>query len=118
MPKRPRPQQAHQFVTAPTWLLLAGVSPVSVGLYCLLKAHADADTGIAKVRHYDLADMLGYSRGDKVNPYLRELSVVGAIAVVRAPSKAPAEYLVRETPPEGYAGPRTIAEWQDAQVAA
>lgn len=110
--ERPDPPAAGS-TPVPHWLIMSGVSPGAIALYAAVKTVADPDN-IARIHLTPLARMIGFSRYDKIRRFLRELTVVGALSVLRPASRALGEYLVRDTPPEGYEGPRTVAEWREA----
>lgn len=104
------PPPAGGGVLLPNWVLMSGASPASITLYCALKGLADED-GMVRVYPTKLARLIGLSRGDKLVPYTRELAALGAVSVLRAARRLEGEYLVRDTPPEGYTGPRTREQW-------
>lgn len=98
------------YSVTPFWVTLSDLSPVSKAIYCALRLQAD-DQGVAKVRMTALATMVGYSRSDKINKFVHELERIGAIRIIKEPSRALAEIFVRTSPPDGYAGPTTLPEW-------
>lgn len=106
-------RRAAATIPAPPWLILADVAPASMAVYCALGLLADAD-GVARVRLTELAHILGYSRSDKISKFLRELTRVGAVTVLRPPAvRALAEFQVCTEPPAGYTGPRSLDEWRE-----
>lgn len=106
----PGPPRPLPYTVTPHWVTLADVSPVSKTIYNALRLQIDPD-GVAKVRMTLLANLVGYSRSDKISKYVRELERIGAIRILRGPSRALTEVYVRTAPPDDYAGPKTLAEW-------
>ncbi len=98
----------------PDWITLSGASPTAVHIYAILAAHVNQrrGDGTSWPTQETLAAMVGYSRGDKVKPFIDELRTLGAVDVEYMkvmPRRC--IYTVHETPLPGYAGPMTVAEW-------
>jgi hypothetical protein len=98
----------------PDWIILSGASPVAVHIYAILNAHVNQRRGDGKSwpTQDTIAAMVGYSRGDKIKPFITELVTLGAIEVDysnRMPRRCC--YTVHEVPADGYAGPMTVAAW-------
>jgi len=105
------------FAVAPHWVTFS-VSGNAARLYNLYAAHGSGDSMSDRVvwpTLDDLAEMMGLSRGDKVTPYMRELEKAKAIEVEKVRSKDKLRWryriTVKVTPPEGYDGPLSTADW-------
>lgn len=94
----------------PEWVIVSGLSPQAQTLYNVMRACADP-RGLVQIRVSDLANLIGYSRGDKIGRYMRELERGGAVVTVRPPGRNRGQWMMREDPPDGYTGPRSLAEW-------
>jgi hypothetical protein len=105
-------RRAHYFVPTPEWVLVAGLSPQAQALYTVLLAHVNRERGdgIAWPGLAALADLLGYRKQHSVIPYVRELEALGAVEVVKETTERGRRntYVVHETPPDGYAGARSL----------
>lgn len=94
------------------WVALSGVSPGAHSLHCKIVIldqagiDANADT---------IAALMGFSRGDKIRPYVAELVAIGALEVHRVGMPARNTYRPIVDPPVGYAGPITAEDWKRAQ---
>jgi hypothetical protein len=101
------------------WVALADVSRAAKALYWLLAAHVNPqrdDGGVWPSRRA-LAEALGYAKVESVDPLVKELTKLGAVDVERRRhangAPAPNRYVVHETPPPGYQGPASLAEFYD-----
>jgi hypothetical protein len=97
------------------WVLYSDVSPTAKALYAVMRSHvndkrADDVTWIGSTA---LALILGFSRGDKIGNYEKELVELGAVAVEKVGMPAKKVYTVEQFPPAGYAGPISNPEWHD-----
>lgn len=99
----------------PEWVIVAGLTPQAVALYTVLLAHVNRQRhdGAAWPGMDVLAELLGYRRRQSVQPYVRELSSLGAIDVETQATRAGRRnvYIVNEVPPDGYAGSMSLAEF-------
>ncbi|GHB15620.1 hypothetical protein GCM10018777_56500 [Streptomyces albogriseolus] len=107
------------FVQLGHWVALSGVSAKALALYWMLALHLNRTRGDRYVWPTTavLAHMLGYSRGDKIKPFVDELVAIGAIRVISVPDlKGPQKrnvYRLRRNPPEGYAGPVSLGAFYE-----
>jgi hypothetical protein len=96
------------------WIALADIKSASAHLYWFLAMHLNYRRGDRYVWPSTeiLAMVLGYSRGDKITPYIRELERLQALTVIKIPDgDGPQKrnvYRLRRTPPPGYAGPTSL----------
>jgi hypothetical protein len=114
--------QLPPFGVKPHWVSLNFSSKAS-HLYDLYNCHVSADRAdrIVWPTLEDLAEMMGYSRGDKVTPFMRELEAGGAIEV-RPVTKTGGQGLryivtVKLHPPVGFEGPMQSSDWHDRKKA-
>jgi len=112
-------RRSPKFVQTPEWVLVSGVSAPAQALYTVLLGHVNhaAGTGEAWPGMDALADMLGFRHRHSIARYVRELAQLGAIDVERKANSTDRRniYTVHETPPEGYEGLRTIADFHTAR---
>jgi hypothetical protein len=101
------------------WVALSTVSRGAKALYWLLAAHVNPqrdDGGVWPSRRA-LAEALGYAKVESVDPLVKELTQLGAVEVERRRhangAPAPNRYVVHETPPAGYTGPTSLADFYD-----
>lgn len=106
------------FAQLGSWVALSGVSPRAMALYWFMAMHLNLKRGDRYVwpSKDALAYLMQYSRGDKIDPFLKELVAIGAVVVVSVPdSSGPQKrnvYRLRRNPPPGYcAGPLTLGEF-------
>ncbi len=112
----------------PHWVSLAPIRHQSVRLYTFLAAHInndrrkkDDDREVWPTMN-DLAEMMGFTRRDKVKPFIDELKAIGAIDVEQIPvagggKRTRSKYVVHETPPPGYEGHETLGDFYAAKRA-
>ncbi|MGX1763156.1 hypothetical protein ACWIG5_40765, partial [Streptomyces lydicus] len=93
-------------------------------LYWALASHINVKDGTLVVNPTmaQLADMLGYSRRDKLLPYFDELAEFGAIDIETefVPGRGNVKrnsYVVHQDPPEGYAGALSVPDFHRARKA-
>lgn len=119
------------FTQVGDWILLADIPQQAKTLYWALAAHINvtADAGhpapwtIPKKvwpTRDTLAGFLGMSRGDKIKPYLDALEELGALRIVVTrnpdnPMRQRSTYWVRQQPPPGYAGLRSLTDFYAAR---
>lgn len=108
----------NPFCQVPDWVLLApDLSRQAKLLYWAMKAHVSAtreDNDVWPTQDM-LAEMLGFSEGRKLRPYIKELLAIEAIKVrtirhARSMRKR-SIYTVYEMPPEGYGGIKELKEF-------
>jgi hypothetical protein len=104
------------FAQIPDWIILADISNTAKVLYCHVAMHMNFQRGDRAVwpSRATLARRMGYSRPDKVDPFIRELVKIGAmkkVAQQRADGgNANNRYLINAMPPEGYPGHASLTE--------
>ena len=78
------------------WVLLSGISRTAKLLYWVLSAHLNTESGSRKAwpSQDALAELLGYSDGRKIRPFLRELVEIGAVRIPKPedPDQNPADH--------------------------
>jgi hypothetical protein len=101
------------------WVALSPVSRAAKALYWLLAAHVNPqrdDGGVWPSRRA-LAEALDYAKVESVDPLVKELTNLGAVEAERRRhangAPAPNRYVVHETPPAGYTGPTSLADFYD-----
>ena len=116
------------FTQVGDWVMLANIRHASKVLYWALSAHINSgrrregDTDVWPTQEA-LAQMLGYSRADKVRPLLEELVAIDAIEIQKVPvpkggNRERSIYTVHQTPPPGFVGLESLAEFHAARRAA
>jgi hypothetical protein len=104
------------FAQVGTWAIFAlGLTPVARHLYTIMVSMINRKRGDDDVwPSLDLlAVWLGFSRGDKVTPYMDELIDAGAIDKRTRHMngfKTRNVYRVRRNPPDGWAGAKTLKQ--------
>lgn len=107
------------FVQLGHWIGLADIDAKAKELYWLLALHLNRRRGDRYVWPTTeiLALLMGYSRGDKITKFVRELEGIGALTVIKVPDgRGPQHknvYKLRRTPPAGYSGPRSLGQFYD-----
>lgn len=98
-----------------SWVALSRISPNAMALYWFLAMHLNLTRGDRYVwpSKDALAYLMGYSRGDKIDPFMKELVAIGAVVVTQVPDgNGPQRrnvYRLRRNPPAGYdRGPVTL----------
>ncbi|MEU0857433.1 hypothetical protein ABZ352_18615 [Streptomyces griseofuscus] len=112
----------------PDWVTLhPDVEPQAVAVYCVLAAHVNISRSDSLVwpSRLAMAEMLGYSRPQSVDKYIKQLEAIGAIDTedfTRPNGAKGKRYTVHETPPDDFDGVHTLAAWykrrRDALAAA
>ena len=103
------------------WVMLAKIRQPAKVLYWALSAHInndrrrDGDTEVWPTQE-QLAEMLGYSRADKIRPFLADLVAIDAIEIRKEPvagggNREKSIYTVHQTPPAGWTGFETLARF-------
>lgn len=113
-----RPGRKFPYVTGGEWVLLADVPNGSKALYFALRGHVNGQRGddVVWPTQDSLADFLGLSRGDQVKKHLTPLIEIGAVDAEYFPvpgggSRKRLVYTVHETPPPGYQGLQSFADY-------
>lgn len=109
------------------WVGLAAILPQAKLLYQILEMHvnavraADGDREVWPTQDM-LAAMVGLSRGDKIKPHIDALVAMQAIEVRKiryaGGMRERTIYTVHQTPPEDFAGVRSLQDWYRLNKAA
>ncbi|MFD5565880.1 hypothetical protein [Kitasatospora griseola] len=115
------PEDEIPFTQLPSWVALSGISARAMALYWFMAMHLNLTRGDRYVwpSKDALAYLMQYSRGDKIDPFLKELAALGAVVVVSVKDTSGPQnrnvYRLRRNPPPGYdAGPQTLGEYYAA----
>lgn len=115
-------RRAQKFVQVPEWVMLAELTPQAKSLYTLLLAHVNSkrDDHLAWPGMDTMAQIMGFKNRNPIVRYLKELKELGAIdsRAVPSPRGRRNVYTVHETPPDGYQGPMSLADFYDRRKAA
>ncbi|AWI32672.1 hypothetical protein [Streptomyces tirandamycinicus] len=101
----------------PDWVTLhPDVEPQAIALYCVLAAHVNISRSDSLVwpTRLAMAEMLGYTRPQSVDKYIKQLEAIGAIDTedFSRPNGAKGKrYTVHETPPDDFDGVHTLSAW-------
>lgn len=104
------------FAQLPDWVVLADISNNAKVLYWHLAMHVNFQRGdrAAWPGRATLARRMGYSRADKVDPFIAELVKIKALKKVKRQradgGDASNHYLVNFLTPEGHPGPASLTE--------
>jgi hypothetical protein len=102
------------YAELPLWIMFSGISREARLLYVAYKLHVNeernGDTSVW-ARADDIAAMMGYSRGDKLTDFRRELEAIGAVEVELRGMPARNVYLVHEEPEDEWDGIRDLKTW-------
>lgn len=99
------------------WVALSGISSHAKALYWHLSMHLNMERGDFEVwpSRAALAEWLGIKKVAGIDRYLDELTQLGAIETHRrrymGGMRARNRYIIHQTPPDGYTGPRSLSEW-------
>ncbi|MFJ4342682.1 hypothetical protein [Streptomyces sp. NPDC088915] len=105
------------FTMVPEWVTVhEELQPQAKALYGALAMHVNISRNDGKVwpTRLALSNMLGWSREQSVDPYIKQLVKAGAITVEdyrRSDGSMGKIYYVHETEPTWHTGPRTVAEF-------
>ncbi|MER5482627.1 hypothetical protein ABT024_05335 [Streptomyces sp. NPDC002812] len=105
------------YTTVPDWVILhPDLDPQAKALYAVLAMHVNVsrEDGVAWPAQLSQAKILGYSRRQSVVPYITQLERVGAITTetwTRPEGTKGIRYYVHQTPPPGFTGDHTVAEY-------
>ncbi|WP_143079131.1 hypothetical protein [Streptomyces monashensis] len=103
------------FTQVGDWVLLSGADSDARTLYWALSAHLNASRDDNEVWPglLTLARILGLKKPENVTKYMLQLEVIGAVEVIRSTTGLVRRnrYIVHQTPPSGYCGPRSMADW-------
>ncbi|WP_433860129.1 hypothetical protein [Streptomyces kronopolitis] len=105
------------FTMVPDWITLHDkLDPQAKALYAVLAMHVNVSKkdGVAWPKRLSMAEILGWTREQSPDKYLQQLEAEGAIDTeefTRPTGARGKRYYVHQTPPSGYTGPTTVAEW-------
>ncbi len=103
------------FTQVGDWVLLSGADSDARTLYWALSAHLNAarDNNEVWPGLLTLARLLGLKKPENVSKYMLQLEVIGAVEVIRSTTGLVRRnrYIVHQTPPAGYCGPQSMADW-------
>ncbi|MGR6975223.1 hypothetical protein ACU639_37565 [Streptomyces cynarae] len=103
------------FTQVGDWVLLSGADSDARTLYWALSAHLNTSRDDNEVWPglLTLARILGLKKPENVSKYMLQLEVIGAIEVIRSTTGLIRRnrYIVHQTPPVDYCGPRSMADW-------
>ncbi|MCX4881435.1 hypothetical protein [Streptomyces sp. NBC_00847] len=103
------------FAQVGDWVLLSGADSDARTLYWALSAHLNTSRDDNEVWPglLTLARILGLKKPENVSKYMLQLEVIGAVEVIRSTTGLVRRnrYIVHQTPPVGYCGPRSMADW-------
>lgn len=108
-------RQPAPYSKAPIWLMFVA-SPKARALYDVLAAHVNpvGDPLVWPTREI-LAELMDLKQARAVDPYLRELEKAGAIDIIHRRSANGMNdknvYVIHHEPPDGYEGPRSMADF-------
>lgn len=107
------------------WVMLASIRHPAKVLYWALSAHINSsrDDSVVWPTQDALAEMLGFSRRDKIKPFLDELVAIDAISIkktgryVGGLRRERSVYVVNQSPPIEYAGLESLRDFYTARKA-
>ncbi|MFB8025898.1 MULTISPECIES: hypothetical protein [unclassified Streptomyces] len=105
------------FTMIPDWITLhSELDPQAKALYSVLAMHVNVQKQdqAAWPSRLIMAEILGWSREQTPDQYIQQLEAEGAIETepfTRPNGAKGKRYYVHQTPPPGYTGPTTVAEW-------
>lgn len=103
------------FTQVGDWVLLSGADSDARTLYWALSAHLNTSRDDNEVWPglLTLARILGLKKPENVSKYMLQLEVIGAVEVIRSTTGLVRRnrYIVHQTPPSGYCGPQSMADW-------
>lgn len=108
-------RSAPKFNQTPQWVALSSASSKAKEIHGVLTMHLNQRRGDRQAwpTKAFIAWMVKLKRSDKLDPYLKELSELGAVDVSKNPCRTGGfrnVYTVHETPPPGYKGPLELAD--------
>ncbi|MGW7090124.1 hypothetical protein ACWGH2_42445 [Streptomyces sp. NPDC054871] len=105
------------FTMVPDWITLHDeLDPQAKALYGVMAMHVNVSRkdGVAWPTRLAMAEMLGWTREQSPDKYIQQLEAAGAIDTeefTRSNGARGKRYYVHQTPPSGYTGATTVAEW-------
>ncbi|WP_260614840.1 hypothetical protein [Streptomyces sp. WAC05292] len=105
------------YTMVPHWITLhEALDPQAKAVYDVLAMHVNQSRqdDVVWPTRSTIAEMLGWSREQSPDKYIQQLEAVGAIdteAFTRPNGAAGKKYIVHQTPPHGFKGATTVAEW-------
>ncbi|MEU1221263.1 hypothetical protein [Streptomyces microflavus] len=112
------------YSATPDWVVIhPDVEAQGKALYCVLNAHVNISKGdgLCWPSRLTMAEMLGYSRPQSMDKYLKQLEAIGAIDIEDWPRPNGAKgkrYTVHQTPPDDFDGITTVSQWHKRRRAA
>lgn len=117
----------NPFTQLGDWVLLSSISNPAKVLFWALSAHlntqrakdGDREVWPSQTTLADLLGLAGKKRNETVARYVKELVAIEAVEVRRQQRgmKRRNVYVVHETPPAEYAGPRSTGDWYQQRLA-
>lgn len=110
------------YVTGGEWVVVSAASRGAKALYFVLRSHVNRGRGDDQVwpTQEVLADLLGISKPERIKPLTDELVALGAVETERVRyargMRQRLIYTVHEAPPQGYAGPLSLADYYRART--
>lgn len=111
------------FTQVGDWVLLAPIRLQAKILYWGLSAHINTGRGDTEVWPTQdmLAEILGFSEGRKIRPFLKELVAIDAVSITTkryaGEMRKRSIYTVHQTHPDNYAGHKSLKDFYDARRA-
>jgi hypothetical protein len=105
------------FTQVGDWVVVAKGPIQAKSLYWLLSAHLNTTRGDMEVwpTQEMLARALGYSRGDKIKPFIDWLVSIEAVEVRKTRyaggMRERSIYVINQTPPDDYSGPKSLEDY-------
>ncbi|MFD7764089.1 hypothetical protein [Streptomyces microflavus] len=105
------------YTIVPDWITLHDeLDPQAKAVYGVLAMHVNVQKGdgISWPTRLVIAEMLNWSREQSPDKYIKQLVAVGAVDTedwTRPNGSKGKRYYVHQTPPPGYTGVTTLAEW-------
>lgn len=120
-----RPEPTLPFSMLGDWVMLAlqtkKVRHPALSLYWALVAHLNINRAKQGDRTVwpsqdTLAEMLGYSEGNKIAPYLKDLESIDAIEIQKVPvpgggGRERSHYVIHKSPPPDFDGPESLQDF-------
>jgi hypothetical protein len=106
-------RQGVPYTDVHDWVTFSSVTAEAKALYVIYRAHVNRARGddLVWTSALVLAKIMGYSRGDKITRFNKELEDLGALQIDRNNVCGRMVFIVNQEPPAGYKGPLTVADW-------
>ncbi|KIF04164.1 hypothetical protein PL81_20360 [Streptomyces sp. RSD-27] len=111
------------YTTIPDWITVhEDLDPQAKAVYGVLAMHVNVSRrdNVSWPTRLTIAQMLNWNREQSPDKYIQQLEAVGAIDTepMTRPNGAKGKlYVVHQTPPPGFTGPVTVADWYDRKRA-